>query len=80
MSAHQVSESWSFDLAAVGSAGAVGHQINAKLPLRAAHKRAAVSHNGAAKLASKKLERMKRVCRPTFGASTAVYVAPGGTW
>lgn len=31
-------ESRSFDLAAVGSAGAVGHQVNAELPLRVAHK------------------------------------------
>lgn len=30
---NQVSESRSFDFAAVGSAGAVGHQINTKLSL-----------------------------------------------
>lgn len=38
-----MSESWGFDLAAVGPAGAVGHQINAKLSLPGAHRRTPVS-------------------------------------
>lgn len=36
-SAHQVSESRSFDLAAVGSAGAIRYQINTELSLQATH-------------------------------------------
>lgn len=74
-----MSESWSFDLAAVGSAGAVGYQINPKLSLWVTHKCSPVHHKKASQ-GVKWIETPKTGIPPTLGASTAVYVAPGGTW